>query len=158
PAPPHAVGARRPRRARGGGCARGRRRAGARGGALVLVACRRGATRRRGPPRTARARVGLPAVIREVRPEDAAAVVALTRRTRPFLPVSEESVLYRRTSEPPEAAAREWVADGAYAYARRVWERLPAGSGGLGVVVDPDYRRRGLGTALYETALAYLEE
>jgi GNAT superfamily N-acetyltransferase len=97
-------------------------------------------------------------VIREFRPEDAAAIVAITRRTRPFLPVSEDSLLHRYASEPAEAAARQWVADGAYAHARLAWDRRPSGGGGLGVVVDPDRRGRGLGAALYETALAYLEE
>jgi GNAT superfamily N-acetyltransferase len=96
-------------------------------------------------------------VIREFRDEDAAAIVAITRRTRPFLPVSEESVLHRHASEPLEAARRQWVADGGYAQARLAWERRPAGSGSLGVVVDPDRRGSELEAALYETALAYLE-
>ena len=66
--------------------------------------------------------------------------------------------MHRLRSEPRDAEARQWVAQGGFAHARRAWERRPEGSGGLGVVVDPDLRGRGLGTALYETALAHLAE
>jgi GNAT superfamily N-acetyltransferase len=95
-------------------------------------------------------------VIREFREEDAPAVVALLRRLETLWPVNEEAVLFDAVRQPPRAERRAWVADGGYAFARRLWESTPEGTASLWFGVDPDRRGRGLGTALLHVALSHL--
>jgi len=97
-------------------------------------------------------------VIREFRDEDAPAVVALLRRLQTLWPVSEEGIRFDAERQPPQAGRKVWVAEGGYAFARRLWESKPEGAGSLWVGVDPARRRRGLGGELLEAALTHLAE
>jgi RimJ/RimL family protein N-acetyltransferase len=95
-------------------------------------------------------------VIRELRDDDLPAAVALLRRLEPFWPHTEESLRDDSERHPAEAERRVWVADGGYAFARRLWEQQPPGAAMAWVGVVPERRRQGLGTALLQVALRHV--
>jgi len=95
-------------------------------------------------------------VIREFQPKDAGACASLLRRVEALFPVTEDSLLRDGDRHPPEAQRRVWVAPGGYAFARRRWETKPAGTATLWIGVDAELRSRGIGSALYEVALAHV--
>lgn len=103
-------------------------------------------------PLTEGSRVGqdAPVAIRHVSPEDAASVVELTTPLDPTVFATSET--FRALLERPASAGVERLVaeeDGAIV----AW--APSGTHGdgtawFGITVDPSYRRRGVGAALYE--------
>src|SRR5215216_4531269 len=72
-----------------------------------------------------------------------------------------DSLRHRQVSEPPRARRKSWVAlDGneliAFATANFVWFGGEAGKSRIWVGVNPQHRRRGIGTELWDTAVAHL--
>jgi GNAT superfamily N-acetyltransferase len=101
-------------------------------------------------------------MIREATRADDAGAFAVTRSADPDFVTTEAGFSHRQATLPPEARARAWVAeeDGrivAWCRAFRRYEES-GGSGQLNVSVIPEWRRRGIGTALLERALAHLAE
>ncbi len=99
-------------------------------------------------------------MIREFRAEDAAAVAALVSTHSPWLETAA-GLVHRLDALPERAQAARWVAedDGevvAWAEAEFDWSSEAEHVGQLWVLVDPAFRRRGLGSRLFETAAAYL--
>ncbi len=72
-----------------------------------------------------------------------------------------DSLRHRQLSEPRRARRKSWVAlDGdelvGFATANFAWFGGEAGKGRIWVGVNPKYRRRGIGTGLWDTAVAHL--
>jgi GNAT superfamily N-acetyltransferase len=102
--------------------------------------------------------------IREIEIErDAAALTALARETHPTAVVSETSMIHRERSVPERALARGWVAeeDGEVAGWAEAWRNFfteGSRSVRIDVSVFERFRRRGIGTALWERGLAHAQE
>jgi GNAT superfamily N-acetyltransferase len=101
-------------------------------------------------------------VIREAGPDDYAAAFAVTRAAFPEFVTTEAGFRHRHESMPPEARLRAWVAveDGTivgWSRAHFRWEES-GGSAHASAAVLPDRRRRGIGSALLEQALAHVGE
>jgi GNAT superfamily N-acetyltransferase len=100
-------------------------------------------------------------MMRDLRDDDAAAVVAVLREVHPTYVGNETTVLHRRRSFPPRAHLGEWVADEdgrvvGGASASLELDTSEQGVGAVGVSVLPPERRRGIGSALYERAIEHL--
>lgn len=100
-------------------------------------------------------------MLRPFEPGDAARVVELLRVLQPATVETAESLVWRQASEPARALRASWVAEdggeiAGFATAWFQWYGGEAGKGRLWVGVREDRRRRGLGTALWETAAAHL--
>jgi ribosomal protein S18 acetylase RimI-like enzyme len=101
-------------------------------------------------------------VIREAGPHDYAAAFAVTRAAFPEFVTTEAGFRHRHESMPPEARLRAWIAeeDGAvvgWSRAHYRWEES-GGSAHASAAVLPERRRRGIGSALLEPALAHVGE
>jgi GNAT superfamily N-acetyltransferase len=102
------------------------------------------------------------ASIREIEIErDAPALTQLIRETQPTAVINVASYVHRLRTLPERARLRQWVAeaDGRVVGRADCWLTLFAeqpGSGELQLAVREDQRRRGIGSALYDVAVAYL--
>jgi GNAT superfamily N-acetyltransferase len=102
--------------------------------------------------------------IRELEPErDGPAVTELVREVNPTAVVNVAAWLHRMRSAPPRARGRAWVAEVDGALAGRSEAFLHpfiegSGRGYVLVAVTGAQRRQGIGTALYDVALAYALE
>ncbi|MDP9491860.1 MAG: GNAT family N-acetyltransferase [Actinomycetota bacterium] len=101
--------------------------------------------------------------IRPFRHEDAAPTIPLFREVWPEVVVTPPGLVHFIEQQPERAAMRAWVADAggeivAFADARMRWALAVEGIAGVWVGVVPAYRRRGLGSRLYELAEAHLVE
>jgi GNAT superfamily N-acetyltransferase len=102
------------------------------------------------------------ASIRELDLErDAPAIVGLTREISSSAVISVESYRQREAAVPARAEARGWVAESGgrvvgYAEAWRAFFGSASRTGFVNVSVTGTHRRRGIGTALFETASAHL--
>jgi GNAT superfamily N-acetyltransferase len=99
--------------------------------------------------------------VRPFGPGDAERAVELLFHLSPGSVQTAGSLLHRQVSEPPRARRKSWVAlDGdelvGFATANFAWFGGEAGKGRIWVGVDPEDRSRGLGTELWETAVAHL--
>jgi GNAT superfamily N-acetyltransferase len=101
-------------------------------------------------------------VIREATPEDYPAAFALLRDAFPEFVNTLAGFLHRHASIPPEARFRALVAEEEgrlVGWGRSFFRFEEAGdSATVGVTVAPQWRRRGLGTALLEDALEHVAE
>ena len=101
-------------------------------------------------------------VIRELLPTDDAAAFRIMSVVYPAFVQTEAGFLHRMEAVPPEAQWQGWVAevDGAIVGWSRSQIRYEesGGSANIGVVVLPEWRRRGIGSALYEPALAHVAD
>jgi GNAT superfamily N-acetyltransferase len=93
--------------------------------------------------------------IREARETDAVAIVRLTADANPNMVVTPESWLHRRRTEPARVRALHLVAEVDGKVVARAQAGLNAhtttpGAAYGGVIVDPAYRRRGIGSTLLE--------
>ena len=101
--------------------------------------------------------------IREARDTDAVAIVRLMAEANPNMVVTPQSWLHRRRTAPARARALTVVAevDGevvARAQAGLDAHTMTKGAAWGGVIVDPNHRRRGIGTALLERLVHHLDE
>jgi GNAT superfamily N-acetyltransferase len=92
---------------------------------------------------------------------DAHAIVELIREANPSAAISVESWRQRERAVPARAEARGWVeeSDGVlagYAEAWRAFFGTDSRTGFVKVTVVETHRRRGIGTALFETASAHV--
>jgi GNAT superfamily N-acetyltransferase len=100
--------------------------------------------------------------IRELAPkDDAAALVQLHRDAFPTAVITIASFIHREATVPARARARAWVAELDGEVVGRVECLLnffsqDGRTASVNVIVRGDRRGRGIGTALYETALAYV--
>jgi GNAT superfamily N-acetyltransferase len=100
--------------------------------------------------------------LRPFTPEDAAQAARLLGILAPTRLETAESLRWRQSSEPERARRRSWVAvEGenvvGFATAWFQWFGGEAGKARIWVGVREDRRCRGLGTALWETAVAHLD-
>ena len=100
-------------------------------------------------------------MVRDFHEDDAPGVVALRREIDPIYVGTPQVLLHRLKSLPPQAYSRQWVADDGgrivgYASAERPWDTSEPGVGELGIFVVPRARNRGIGSDLYERAIAHL--
>jgi GNAT superfamily N-acetyltransferase len=98
--------------------------------------------------------------IRKLEPErDADAIVAIVRATNPFALTSREEWLHRQAAYPERAQMRDLVAEiGGRVVGWAETGRNFFGGGetaSLGVLVEPESRSRGVGSALYERILEH---
>jgi GNAT superfamily N-acetyltransferase len=99
--------------------------------------------------------------IREIEIErDAPALVDLVRQTNPTAVINLESLVHRLQTAPPRAKSRTWVAEEAGRIVGRANCYLSLFSADphtaeVHVTVFEDHRRRGVGSALYDTGLEY---
>ena len=105
--------------------------------------------------------MALPAVIREFEPADAEQVSNLLFAQMSATVQTAESLLDRQTSEPERARRHSWVAveQGkvvAFATAYFRWFGGETGNGRIWVGVHEDRRRRGIGSELWDVAVASL--
>jgi GNAT superfamily N-acetyltransferase len=99
--------------------------------------------------------------MRRFEPGDGEAAAELLFRLSPAFVQTGDLLRHRQVSEPPRARRASWVAVEAgdvigFATANFQWFGGEAGKGRVWVGVDPQHRRRGLGTELWETAVAHL--
>jgi GNAT superfamily N-acetyltransferase len=99
--------------------------------------------------------------IRPFRPRDAERAAELLFELAPANVRTAAWLRDRQLCEPDRARRRSWVAvDGdtliAFATAYRRWYGGEAGTGRIEIWVRPDFRQRGIGTELWETAVAHL--
>jgi GNAT superfamily N-acetyltransferase len=101
-------------------------------------------------------------VIRESTPADDGACFAVVRSAFPDFVTSEAGFVHRQVSPPPEARLRAWVAEvnGRVVGWSRGFTRYEesSGSGQINLSVLPEFRRRGIGSALLARVLAHLDE
>ena len=101
-------------------------------------------------------------VIRELLPTDYTAAFRVMSAVYPHLVQTETGFLHRMESMPPEARWQGWVAEVEGSVVG--WSRAniryeeSGGSANIGVVVLPEWRRRGIGSALHEPALAHVAD
>ena len=103
------------------------------------------------------------AQIRVFEPEDAEIVAELLLPLLPATVQTAESLRWRQTGEPPRARRRSWVADQdgeivGFATAQMDWWSGEAGKGRIWAGVREDWRRRGIGTGLWEAAASHLDD
>src|SRR6266542_4395289 len=99
--------------------------------------------------------------VRPFGPRDAERAVELLFCLSPSSVQTAGSLLHRQISEPQRARRQSWVAlDGdelvGFSTANFNWFGGEAGKGRIWVGVYPQHRRRGVGTELWETAVAHL--
>jgi GNAT superfamily N-acetyltransferase len=99
--------------------------------------------------------------IRTFRPSDAEEAAELLFALAPANVRTAAWLRDRQLCEPDRARRRSWVAVGsdklvAYATAYRRWYGGASDTGRIEIWVHPDFRRRGIGTELWETAVAHL--
>jgi GNAT superfamily N-acetyltransferase len=99
--------------------------------------------------------------VRPLEPGDAERAADLLFQLSPASVQTAASLRHRQVGEPPRARRKSWVAlDGVelagFATANLDWFGGEAGKGRIWVGVHPRHRRRGLGTELWETAVAHL--
>jgi GNAT superfamily N-acetyltransferase len=100
-------------------------------------------------------------LVRSFRANDAERAVQLLSALAPAWVETAESLRHRQSSEPARARRRSWVAvDGedvvGFATAYFEWFGGEAGKGRVWVGVREDRRRRGVGSALWDTAVGHL--
>jgi GNAT superfamily N-acetyltransferase len=98
--------------------------------------------------------------IRDLEPErDAPVLAALAQEVMPANTITVASWLHRLQSLPERSARRSWVAewDGEIAGYVQVFRQTWGEHGYLGVSVRGQYRRRGIGSALYDAAVGYAD-
>ncbi len=101
--------------------------------------------------------------IRPFRDDDARAVADLMRRLVPGFLVTPEVLLHWLRTAPERAHSRLWVAEESDGLAGFVWVDLKwwaadPGIGSIFLLVRPESRRQGYGSALYDLAEAQLRE
>jgi GNAT superfamily N-acetyltransferase len=99
--------------------------------------------------------------VRPFEPSDAERAAELLLQLSPASVQTAHSLRHRQVSEPPRARRKSWVAldDNeliAFATANVAWFGGEAGKGRIWVGVHPQHRRRGIGTGLWDTAVAHL--
>jgi GNAT superfamily N-acetyltransferase len=99
--------------------------------------------------------------VRPFEPGDAERAAQLLFHLSPTSVQTADSLRHRQLSEPPRARRQSWVAlDGdelvGFATANFAWFGGEAGKGRIWIGVEPEHRRRGVGTELWETAVAHL--
>jgi GNAT superfamily N-acetyltransferase len=99
--------------------------------------------------------------VRPFEPGDAERAAELLFHLSPASVQTAGSLLHRQVSPPARARRKSWVAvDGdelaGFATANFDWFGGEAGTGRIWVGVQPEHRRRGIGTALWETAVGHL--
>jgi GNAT superfamily N-acetyltransferase len=99
--------------------------------------------------------------VRPFEPSDAERAAELLLQLSPASVQTAHSLRHRQVSEPPRARRKSWVAldDNeliAFATANVAWFGGEAGKGRIWVGVHPRHRRRGIGTGLWDTAVARL--
>jgi GNAT superfamily N-acetyltransferase len=102
-------------------------------------------------------------VIRELRTEDAAAVVRLAVQLNPHQLLTERGLVHELELPPRGERRRDWVAveDGevvGHAQAGFEWAVPTPGKGRFWLNVAQEHRGRGVGSQLFEAAVAYLRE
>jgi GNAT superfamily N-acetyltransferase len=101
-------------------------------------------------------------VIRETTRADDAACFAVVRAAYPHFVTSEAGFVHRQVSPPPEARLRAWLAEeeGRVVGWSRAFTRFEesGGSGQVNLSVTPEWRERGIGSALLARALEHLDE
>ena len=101
-------------------------------------------------------------MIREATAADYPAAFRVDRAAYPDFVQTEEGFRHGQESLPAEARAKAWVAENdgeIVAWARSMIRyEESSGSANVGVSVLPAWRRRGLGSALYERALEHVAE
>ena len=101
-------------------------------------------------------------VIRELVPTDYTEAFQVMSAVYPHLVQTETGFVHRMESVPPEARWKGWVAeiDGSIVGWSRAQIRYEesGGSANIGVNVLPEWRRQGIGTALYEPALEHVAD
>ena len=100
-------------------------------------------------------------MIRELRREDAAAVVRLALGLNPHQVLTERGLLHEIELPPRRARRRDWVAlvgdeVVGHAEASFEWAVPTPGKGRMWIDVAAEHRGRGIGSDLFETAVAYL--
>jgi GNAT superfamily N-acetyltransferase len=100
-------------------------------------------------------------VIRELQPDDAAAVVRLALDLDPHLVFTERGLRHELELPPLRERRRDWVAveEGTivgHSQAGFEWAVPTPGKGRLWVSVAREHRGRGIGSELFEAAVAYL--
>jgi GNAT superfamily N-acetyltransferase len=100
-------------------------------------------------------------VIRELQAEDAAAVVRLALGLNPHQVLTERGLLHELELSPRRKRRRDWVAVEGGEVVGHVetgfeWAVPTPGKGRVWINVAQDRRGRGIGSGLYETAVAYL--
>ena len=101
--------------------------------------------------------------LRPLEPSDAERAAELLFQLSPASVQTADSLRRRQVSEPPRARRKSWVSlDGdelvGFATANFAWFGGEAGKGRIWVGVSPQHRRRGVGTELWETAIAHLAD
>jgi GNAT superfamily N-acetyltransferase len=101
------------------------------------------------------------AEVRPFEPGDADRAAELLFQVFPASIQTAASLRHRQVSEPPRARRKSWVAlEGneliAFATANFAWFGGEAGKSRIWVGVNPQHRRRGIGTGLWDTAAAHL--
>jgi GNAT superfamily N-acetyltransferase len=101
-------------------------------------------------------------MIREATRADDPDAFAVLRKAYPDFVTTEAGFTHRQLTVPPEARARGWVAvedDRIVGWGRGFYRfEQSGGSGQLNLSVAPDWRRRGIGSALLERVLDHLDE
>ena len=101
-------------------------------------------------------------VIRELLPGDYDDAFRIMSAVYPHLVQTERGFLHRMESVPPEARWKGWVAEveGSIVGWSRAQLRYEesGGSANIGVNVLPEWRRQGIGSALYEPALDHVAD
>lgn len=111
--------------------------------------------------REALVRAGVSPSIRPFEAEDAGRVDRLLHVLAPTRVETAESLVWRQSSEPERSRRCSWVAVESedvvgFATAHLQWFGGEAGKGRIWVGVREDRRRRGIGSVLWETAVAHL--
>ena len=99
--------------------------------------------------------------LRPFEPGDAEGTAELLFQLSPASVQTADSLRYRQASEPPRARRKSWIALAgdelaAFATANFAWFGGEAGKGRIWVGVHPQHRHRGIGTELWDTAVAHL--